>query len=146
MRRSASASRRLTSKLSSGQNAVPTLRATRLQDFGAHQRVDLHLLEFFRSQASGLVDDVFGNRQLADVVQQGGRAQRFDFVFRKTQFLRDLNREYAHALQVPVRGMVLGFDGKREALDGPQVQRGSLFGVAFFDGPSEGDSGVRGMN
>ena len=104
-----------------------------LQDFGAHQRVDLHLLEFFRGQAPGLVDDVFGNRQLADVVQQRSRAQRFDFGFGKSQFLRDLNREYAHALQVLVRGVVLGFDGQRKGLDGAQVQRGDLFGVAFFD-------------
>ena len=42
-----------------------------LQNFRADQRVDLHLLELFRGQPSGLRDDVFRNRQLADVVQAG---------------------------------------------------------------------------
>jgi hypothetical protein len=55
------------------------------------------------------------------------------FRSRKTQFLRDLNREHAHALQVLVRGVVFGFDGQRQALDGAQVQRGHFFGVPFFD-------------
>jgi hypothetical protein len=32
-----------------------------------------------------------------------------------------------------VRGVVLGFDGQRQALDGAQVEGGNLFGVPFFN-------------
>ena len=84
--------------------------------------MDFHLLEFFRRQAPRLVDDVFGNCQFADVMEQGSRTQSFDFILGEPEFLRDRNREYAHALQVLVRSVVLGFDGQRQGLDGAQVQ------------------------
>ena len=103
-----------------------------LQNFSADLSVDLDFLEFFGRKRSGLVDDVFGNRQLADVVQQSGSAQRFDLLFGETQFFGDLNREHAHALQMFVRSVVLGFNGQRQGFDGAQVQRRNFFGVALF--------------
>ena len=69
-----------------------------LQDLGPHQGVDLHLFEFFRGQASGLIDDVFGNGQLPNVVEQRRGAQGFDFALGEAQFFRHLDREYAHPL------------------------------------------------
>ena len=46
-----------------------------LQDLGADHRMDLHLLEFFRRQASRLGDDVFRHGQLANVMQKRGGMQ-----------------------------------------------------------------------
>ena len=41
----------------------------------------------------------------------------------------DLDGVDLHALQVVVRGVVLGVDGQGQRLDGSQVQRRHLFGV-----------------
>ncbi len=71
----------------------------------------LHLLEFFRSQFARLVDDVLGYCEFADVMQQCRRAQRFDLVRRQANFFGDFYRVCPHALQVRVRGVILGFDG-----------------------------------
>ena len=53
-----------------------------LQDFSADDGMDLHLFELFRRQSAGLVDDVLGNGELADIVQQRGSAKGFDFLGR----------------------------------------------------------------
>ena len=45
------------------------------QDLRAHNGMDLHLLELFGGQLAGFRNDVLGNGQLADVVQQSGGAQ-----------------------------------------------------------------------
>ena len=51
------------------------------QNLRAHQRMDLHLLELFGRQAARLGNDVFRDRQFADIVQQGGRLQSVQFVW-----------------------------------------------------------------
>src|SRR5450759_3290150 len=78
MRRSASASRRSTSKLSSGQNAVPTLRATRLRPdnfsarfagcFRAQPRSDYH--EFISAHAGNIIVASAGLLQVAGKILQ----------------------------------------------------------------------------
>ena len=95
--------------------------------------MDLHLLDFFRSQAARLIDDVLGNRELANVVQQRGGAQGFDFVFRQAQFFGDFDSEHTHTLEMFMRRMILSLDRERQALDGAQVERGHILGVLFFD-------------
>src|ERR1035438_8832973 len=85
-----------------------------LQDFGANLSMDLGLLKFFGSERSGLVDDVFGNREFADIVQQGGGAEGFDLVLRKIQLLRNLNRKDAYTLQMFVGSVILRFDGQSQ--------------------------------
>ncbi len=107
-------------------------KAHALQNFGAHHRVDLHLLELFAGQLSGFRDDVLGHRQLSDVVQHRGRAQRFQLRFVQAQFLAHLHRVDLHALQMIVRGVILGLDGQRESFDGSQVQRRHLLGVLLL--------------
>ena len=103
-----------------------------LQNLGAHHRVDLHLLELFRRQAPGLGDDVLGHRQLADVVQQRRGSQGFQVVRSQVQFFADLDGVDLHALQMVVRGVILGFDGQRQRFDGAQVQGRHLLGVLLF--------------
>ncbi len=96
------------------------------------------MLEFFRRQLAGLGNDVFGHRDLTDVVQQRRGAQRFHLRLAEAQFFGDLDGVSFDALQMIVRGLVLGFDGDRQRLDGAAMQRGDFFGVralilgAFF--------------
>ncbi len=107
-------------------------KAHALQDFGAHHRVDLHLLELFAGQFSRFRDDVLRHRQLSDVVQHRGRAQRLQLRFVQAQFLADLHRVGLHPLQMIVRGVVLGLNGQGKSFNGSQMQRGHLFGVLLL--------------
>ena len=70
------------------------------QNFRPHQRMDLHLLEFFRRQPAGLGNDVLGHRQFADIVQQRRRLQSVQFLLAQTDFLADLGGINPHALQM----------------------------------------------
>ena len=114
-----------------GSDRIRELNA--LQNLRAHHGMNLHLLEFFRGELAGLGDDVFRHGELADIVQQGGGAQRFHFLFGEAQFFGDFDGINAHALQVIVRSVVLGFDGQGQSFDGAEVQRGNVFCVALFD-------------
>jgi len=49
--------------------------------------MDFHLLELFRREPAGLVDDVVRNRQLADVVEQGRGAQSIHVLLVQFHFL-----------------------------------------------------------
>ena len=62
------------------------------------------------------------NGQLADVVQQRCRIQRFHFFVTDLQCFSHFNRVHPHPLQVIVGGMVLGFNRKRKRLNCAQVQ------------------------
>ncbi len=103
-----------------------------LQYFRAHDGMDLHLFEFFRSQRAGLGDNVLGNRQFADVVQQRRRAERLHLVGRKTQPFGYFNGVDAHTLQMIVRGMVFGLNRQRQGLNRPQLQSCHGFHVPLF--------------
>ena len=107
-------------------------KADPLQDLRPHQRVDFHLFKFFRRQPSRLRDDVLGHGQLADVMQQRRGMQGFHFARAHTQFFGHFDGIHPHPLQVVVRGVVLGFDGQRQRLDGAQVQSRHFFHVALF--------------
>ena len=53
------------------------------EDVRAESGVPLHRLEFGRCEFSGLVQDVFGHRQLAHVVQQGRGFDRLERALRR---------------------------------------------------------------
>lgn len=53
-------------------------KADLLHDLGAYHGVDFHFLELVRSEFAGLRNDVFGNGELADVMQQSGGAKGFE--------------------------------------------------------------------
>ena len=107
-------------------------KAHPFQNFSSHQRMNLHLLEFFRRQPARFRDDVLGNRQLADVMQQGGGLQGIHSLPVNVEFLRHFDRVDANSLQVIVCRLVLGLDGKRERLDRAHVQVGHLFHVPLL--------------
>src|ERR1700685_4197981 len=82
-----------------------------LQNFGADNRMNLHLLELGARQLSWFGDDRFRHRQLSDVMEHGRRRERLHFLFGEPQILADLGGIEANALQMIVRRMFLGADG-----------------------------------
>ena len=68
----------------------------------------------------------------ADIVQQRRRLQRIQFALTKTDFFADFSGVDANALQMIVRGGVLGFNGEGQRLDGSQVESRDLFDVRFI--------------
>ncbi len=103
-----------------------------LQNLRSHHRVNLHLLELFRSKPARLRNDVFGDREFANVVQQGGRLQSLHLLQRDSQIFRDFHRIHPHALQVVVRRVVLRLDGQRQGFDGAHVEIRHLLNVTLF--------------
>ena len=103
-----------------------------LQNLGADQRMNLHLLEFFRREAAGLRDDVFRHGKFSDVVQQRGSVQRLKFRPNYTQFFGYFNGIDADALQVLVRRVIFGFNRQRQGLNRPKMQVRHFLDVAFL--------------
>jgi hypothetical protein len=60
-----------------GHHRVRELDA--LQDLGPDHRMDFHFFEFRAGELARLRNDVLGHRELADIVQDRGRPQRFQF-------------------------------------------------------------------
>jgi hypothetical protein len=100
------------------------------EDICADSRVNLHLLEFFRSETPRFVDDVIGNRQFADVVQQRRGPNSIHVLLAEREFLSDLDGIGSHAMQMLVRGVILGVNCQRKALDGAQMEGAHLFHMA----------------
>ena len=94
--------------------------------------MDFHLFKFFRSQTSGLGNNVLRYRQFADIVQQRGGPQSFQLLRRQVQLLGDFHSVDAHPAKVIMGGLVFGFNGQGQRFDGAQVQPGHVFYVAFF--------------
>ena len=70
--------------------------------------------------------------QLADIVQQRRGAQRLQFLLRQVELARQLHGVNAHALQMIVRGLVLGFNGQSQRFNGAHVQRRHLRHMVLF--------------
>jgi len=94
--------------------------------------MNLHLLELFRSQPAGFVDDVIGHSQLADVVQKSRGSKsirgllcsgRVPLQFRGHTCARDA---------VLMGRMIFGVDGQSQAFDRAQMERANLFDMVFF--------------
>ncbi len=102
------------------------------QNLGADQRVGFELFELFAGEFAGLGDDVFGDGQFADVVEQGGGLQRLQVLSGYAEFTAEFHGVDLDALQVVVGGMVLGVNRQCQSLNGAQVQRGHLLGVVLF--------------
>src|SRR5262249_38426208 len=103
-----------------------------LKNFRPDDGVDLHFFKFFSREPSGLGDDVLWNGELADIVQQSSGAQSFDFILRKIKFFSYFNGVDAHALQMIMRGLVFGFNGQGQSLNGTHVQRSHFSHVVLL--------------
>ena len=53
-----------------------------LQNFRADDRVDFHLFKFFRGQLAGFGNNVFRDRQFADIVQESGGVEGLHVAWR----------------------------------------------------------------
>ena len=102
-----------------------------VQDVRAPLRVFLDLLELLVRQAARLEQDVFGNAQLADVVQQRAGVQSLQLVPRQAHLLRRRHRVALDAQDVLVGVLVLGVNSEGEALDGRPVNFFQVFLVLF---------------
>src|SRR5438445_1404664 len=87
------------------------------ENLRAHDGMDLHLLEFFGRELTGLRNDVLWYGQLADVVENGSGAQSFSFVFAEAKFAGKFDGIDANALEVVTGGLSLGLGGERESVD-----------------------------
>ncbi len=101
-------------------------------DFGADLRVDANLLELFLRQRTRLRENVLGDGQLADVVQQGRRLDALNLVFRHADRFRETRREHLHAPDVRLARAILGVNRQRERLDRRQVQVRDLLHMALL--------------
>ena len=95
-------------------------------DLGAHLGMNPDLLELFMRERSRLREDVLGNRQLADVVQQRRRLDALDLVLAHPQRTGETGGVHLHAAHVALRRLVLGVDGERQRLDGGEMEIGHL--------------------
>ncbi len=106
-------------------------------------------LPFTRIQAAGLVEDVLGDDQLADVVQQGAAAQVVELPFVHVEFAGELDGPVRHALGVGLGLAPGGLEGARPALDGGVVRQGQLhvgaLQVAEERGAVDGHAGGAGQ-
>ena len=105
-------------------------------DLRADLRVDLHLPELFLREGARLRQDVLGHRELADVVQQCGRAHALHLLWRHADGLRNGGSVPLHTADVRGRGLVLGVYRERQGLDRGQVKLRELLEVACGSSPA----------
>src|SRR5262249_55544262 len=95
-------------------------------------RVDANLLEFFLRQRTRLRQDVLGDRQLADVVQERRRLHALDLRLGQARRPREAGGVDLHATDVHLRGLILRIDRTGQRFDRRQVQIGGLLHVALL--------------
>src|SRR6185312_3859348 len=98
-----------------------------LQDVGPDNRMNFHLVEFFGGQLTRFVDDMFGDREFSDVVQQCRGKDRLHLRLVQPHRLANLCNVDTDPQQMLVGIVVLGLDGHRQAFDRPEVQGLGLF-------------------
>ena len=99
-----------------------------LHDLRAHDRVHLHLVELGGRELAGLVEDVIGDGDLAHVVQQRARLERFYLRLAQPEMAGQPARVNLHAVDVIVSDIVFGIDGRGERFDRSQVQAADALG------------------
>src|SRR5258708_4081347 len=115
-----------------GNNRVWEFNAS--QNVRTNNRMDFHFLEFFGSKTAWLGENVFGDRELANVVQHGSGANGIQLRFIEPKVLGNLDRINLHAPQMIVGGVILRFNCEGKRLDGTQMKRGNFLGVFLLGG------------
>src|SRR3977135_1361623 len=93
---------------------------------GTDSRMSAPLPDLFGRERAGLRQNVFGDGELPDVVQQSGGLDRVHVGGRESEPLGQADRARLHALDVLLAGLILGVDGARERLNGREMQIRSL--------------------
>ena len=92
------------------------------QNVGADVRVAFHRLELGQRQPAGLVQDVFGDRQLPKVVEQRCRLDGSNLGFvMNAERLSEADSILLDASDVPMRHLVLRIDCLRQRFDRGEV-------------------------
>ena len=86
--------------------------------------------------SAGFGNDVFGDRQLADIVQQCGGSRSLQIGFVKAELAAGLDGIGFHPLQMIARILVLRLNRQGKRLDRPPVEGGYFLGMdALLLGP-----------
>ena len=101
-------------------------------DFGADLRVNADLLELFLRQRARLRQDVFGDGELADVVEQRRGLHTLNFVVRHAERARQSGGVHLHPADVALGRLILGVDGERQRFDRGQMQVRNLLHVPLL--------------
>ncbi len=91
-----------------GHNGIRELDA--IQYLRANDRVNLHFLELFRSEAAGLGENVLRYGELANVVEHRGGANGVQLVVIQAKLLGNLDRVNLDSAQMIVSGVILRFN------------------------------------
>ena len=98
-----------------GNDGIRELDA--IQNFRSDDRMDFHFLELFGREAPRLGENVLGNRELANVVQHGGRTNGIQLGVVHAEVLGNLDRINLDATEMIMGGVVLRFNRQRKGLD-----------------------------
>ena len=90
----------------------------RLQDFGPHRRVLLHLGEFFRSQFSGFSQYGVIDADFSDVVKRSAQLDEIDLFVGKLEFLRQHHGVFGDTLSMTARVSIAKFNRLGQDIDG----------------------------
>ncbi len=93
-------------------------RSERLEDLRAELNVRLHGFPFIRIERAALVQNIFGNADLADVVEDGAKSNFFDFYVGHVQGFGDERGVSGNLLRVALSVVILGVDGEGQGRDG----------------------------
>ncbi len=113
-----------------------------LKDSGADPRMLFHLLEFFGSEAAGLLQDAFGDADFADIVQQAGHVGAFGEGIAEAGLQGQLPAQDGDALAVAAGVGVLGIHRAGQAVQQAHHQAVHVVeehGVFEIDGRFVGD-------
>ena len=102
------------------------------QDLCPDDRMDLHLLEFFRGKPARLADDVIGYCEFSDVMQKCCRSQCIGLLLAKAHLAGYRERVGSYTMKVPMSGVIFGVDSKGQRLNRPHMEFRDLLHVALF--------------
>ena len=114
------------------------------QHLRAGDRMGLHLFPFFLGEGAGFEQDVVGNAQLADVVDQGGDAQILQLRVAQAEFLPDGAGVELDPAEMLRSGVIASIDDHRKGLQGAAVEQGELGGVIGAGAGPDAESAVDG--
>src|SRR6266571_5952009 len=104
------------------------------QNIAADRGMNLHLGELRFSKFSGLVEDVLGNGELSDVMQQRAGNKGSDFLIAHLEEFAHLSPVELRTPYVTMRSLVLRINGDCQRLDRIHMKLGNLFRVFEFVG------------
>ncbi len=96
----------------------------RLEEPCGERHVGLHGVPFFGIERAVLVEDVFGDADFADIVEDGGQTNFLDFGFGQTERFSEQSSVGGNLLGVALGVLILGIDGVGEGSDGVENRLG----------------------